>query len=455
MVPHPILVPLFLFAPPDAGLADDPPRDPVAAARAELDAYDAALDAELDAGEADPPGPAMMPTDDAIRLFERRVGGDPRDFANRTVLGQLLLRKAKEDDDHAASARAVTVLRAALAANRDYGPARTHLAVALLAGHGFGEALELARESYQRNPRDTLALAAVGDALLELGRYDEADAAFAGLERQAGRPPAVLARLARSAELRGRRDRAVALIDEALAETSAAGADPQTRAWYASRRAQLAFDAGDLGAAERFHRRALDAVPDYGASRVGLAAVAAARGDLGRAAELYRAAFDEFGEPPMAAALGDVLAADGKPDEANAWWDRAEAGMAEEAKTAETAHLREVSRFLADHARDPARAVELARRDLEIRQDIYAQDTLAFALLRAGELEGAAEASEKALRLGARDANLFYHAGLIAAARGEAGRATELLTEALAINPRFDPRGAADARQTLDRLRGE
>ena len=451
-----VLAALLPFAPPAENPAEPPPpEDAIAAARAELEALDAALDAKERAVGIDPDARpdrgGLMPTGEAIALVERRIGGNERDFLNRTLLGQLLLRKAKEEDDHAAAARAVEVLRKAVAANPAYGPARTYLAVALMRGHGFAEALELARAAFDAGPRDTLALATVGDALLELGRLDEADAAFARLEERAGRSPAVLARLARSAELRGRPGEAAGLIDAALADLGDGG-DPRARAWYASRRAGLAFDAGDLDAAERFHARALAAVPDYAASRIGLAAVAAARGDLDRAAELYRAAAEQFGEPPMLAALGDVLAADGQPAEAERWWDRAEAAMAEEAKTAETAHLREVSRFLSDHARDPARAVDLARRDLEIRQDAGAYDTLAWALYRAGDLDAAAEAAAEANPHESGNAAFLYHAGLIHAARGEVEAARRALTAALARNPRFDPRAAPDARRALDAL---
>ena len=438
----------------------DPPADPIAAARAELEAMDAELDAELEAQEAaDPAGEAdpfasrgLMPTDEAIALFERRIGGNAGDFRNRTVLGRLLLRKAKEEDDHAAAARAVDVLRAARAANPDDGPARTYLAVALLAQHGFAEARELARASAAADPRDTLALATAGDAALELGRIDEADAAFARLQQKIGRSPAVLARLARSAELRGRPGDADELIAEATAAAIAAGAPPGDLAWYEWRRGRLAFDRGDLDAAGERFRRAIELAPDDAPAHAGLAAVAAARGEFDRAIELYTEAVERFGEPPLSAALGDVLAAAGRTEAVAARWDAAEAGMAEEAKTAETPHLREFARFLADHDRDPARAVELARRDLKVRQDVYAHDTLAWALYRAGAPEEAAREAERAAALGTRDATLFYHRGLIHAARGERAAAREALRTALAINPAFDPLGAPAARRALDRL---
>jgi hypothetical protein len=60
---------------------------------------------------------------------------------------------------------------------------------------------------------------------------------------------------------------------------------------------------------------------------------------------------------------------------------------------------------------------------------------------------------QHALRLGTRDALLSYHAGVVAAANGETVRARELLTEALAINPGFDPLQASRARAALEALR--
>ena len=241
------LLAAFWVAPP-ADPAGEPPEDPIAAARAELDALDAELDAEEPA-DADA-GNGLMPTGEAIALIERRIGGNPGDYANRTVLGQLLMRKAKEEDDHAAAARAVAVLREAVAANPAYSPARTYLAVALMANHGFAEALELARASAAEDRRDSLALATVGDALLELGRYEEAAASFAELEAKLGRTPAVLARLSRIAEVNGDPAGAAALIDAALAD-----ADRRRRPARAARVVRLPPGAAGLRRRRPRHRR--------------------------------------------------------------------------------------------------------------------------------------------------------------------------------------------------------
>jgi hypothetical protein len=83
------------------------------------------------------------------------------------------------------------------------------------------------------------------------------------------------------------------------------------------------------------------------------------------------------------------------------------------------------------------------------RGGVYVDDTYAWVLFRAGRLDDARRASEQAMRLGTPDARILYHAGAIRIAVGDpAGRA--LVEKALALNPRFDATGAAEARALLD-----
>jgi len=56
---------------------------------------------------------------------------------------------------------------------------------------------------------------------------------------------------------------------------------------------------------------------------------------------------------------------------------------------------------------------------------------------------------KEALRLGTRDARLFYHAGMIAQAAGDRSGAREYLKQALALNPQFDPMQATIAKRVL------
>jgi Tfp pilus assembly protein PilF len=55
----------------------------------------------------------------------------------------------------------------------------------------------------------------------------------------------------------------------------------------------------------------------------------------------------------------------------------------------------------------------------------------------------------EALRLGTKDARLFYHAGMIARAGGNDNAARDYLRNALSLNPQFDPLQATIARKAL------
>ena len=66
--------------------------------------------------------------------------------------------------------------------------------------------------------------------------------------------------------------------------------------------------------------------------------------------------------------------------------------------------------YYADHDLKPAQAVQLARAELGVRHDIYAYDTLAWTLFKAGQLDEAALNSRRALKWGTRDAQLWFHA---------------------------------------------
>jgi hypothetical protein len=66
----------------------------------------------------------------------------------------------------------------------------------------------------------------------------------------------------------------------------------------------------------------------------------------------------------------------------------------------------------------------------------------------------AARYSREALRLGTRDARLYYHAGVIAYAQGDRSTASRQLQTALQINPAFSILEAPQARALLAELSG-
>jgi tetratricopeptide (TPR) repeat protein len=97
-------------------------------------------------------------------------------------------------------------------------------------------------------------------------------------------------------------------------------------------------------------------------------------------------------------------------------------------------------------------SLDLARKELEVRHDIYTWDALAWALYKNGKLAEAAKASDKALQFGTRDSLILFHAGLIAEGQGESEQARSELKQALRINPHFHLIYADSAQKKLDAL---
>jgi tetratricopeptide (TPR) repeat protein len=110
--------------------------------------------------------------------------------------------------------------------------------------------------------------------------------------------------------------------------------------------------------------------------------------------------------------------------------------------------------FYLDHDVELGKALDLARRELDVRGDIYTHDVLAWALYKNGRAAEALAPMREALRLGTRDARLFFHAGLIHRAVGQPERAREFLQRALSLNPRFHVLQAEAAERALKEIGG-
>lgn len=109
--------------------------------------------------------------------------------------------------------------------------------------------------------------------------------------------------------------------------------------------------------------------------------------------------------------------------------------------------------FYADHDIHLEQALELARKEFEVRHDIYTWDDLAWALYKNSQPEQAVAAMKEALHLETKDPLLLFHAGMIYKRLGDSKRAQDYLQRAIALNPQFHPFYADLARATLQGLR--
>jgi tetratricopeptide (TPR) repeat protein len=394
-----------------------------------------------------PGGNGQLTTDQLLVFWRERVDRDPRDYISMTYLGQTFLRKARESGDTGNHARAEAAFQSAQAINPNYEPTLAYLAALRFTQHQFAAALDLANRAYSRDPRQLQALATIGDAQLELGRYDEAAETYRKLaEKVPG--PAVDSRLARQAWLRGQPDEAIRLARQAVAGGEELGLQGEAVAWYHYQLGDYFFYTGRYAEAAGQYTEAGNRFANYYLAHAGLGKARAAQGRYPEAIASYERAVAVVPQPELLAALGDLYALTGRAAEAEQQYATVEFIGQLEAQN-RVLYNRQLVLFRANHEREIAGAVEMARAEYAVRQDVYGADALAWALFKAGQIDEAAALSERALALGTRDALLLYHAGMIAARQGDHERARRLLNEALAINPGFDPLQATVARQTL------
>lgn len=393
-------------------------------------------------------------TEATIRFMANRVRHDPEDFTAQNGLAGSLLQRVRETNNLDYLVLANHAARASLKSvpeERNSGGLAI-LAQAEFTAHGFAAARDHARRLSKLEPAKSEPYALAGDASLELGDYAAADKAFAWMRALGGKTIGVETRSARFTWLKGQPQEARRHYFTALALALNQPVPPrETVAWCRWQLGETAFSIGDYPTAEQHYRDALITFPHYFRALASLGRVRAARGDRADAIKQYEQAIQVVPDPNFVAALGDLYALTGRQQDAASRYNIVEQ-IAHLSAVNGTLYNRQLALFYADHNLKPQLAYAHATKEYAVRRDIYGADAVAWTALKAGKLEVAQPAIQQALRLGTRDARLFYHAGMIARAGGAKAAARAYLQRALALNPQFDPLQATVARRTLQAL---
>ena len=177
-----------------------------------------------------------------------------------------------------------------------------------------------------------------------------------------------------------------------------------------------------------------------------LARVEAARGRLGPAIARARIASEAVPLPQVVSLLGDLYERDGRT--AAARGQVATVGAIDRLLAANGIRTDlEAALYDADHLRRVSGLVERAKAARAQRPSIYGDDVVAWALARTGRCGEARAWSERSLRLGTRDALLFFHRARIESCLGDRSMARTWARRALAAGPYFSVRWAADVRR--------
>jgi len=391
-------------------------------------------------------------TDQTIRLYQHQVVRSPFQATAYHRLGDAYVQKARETGDATYITLAEEALRKALALTPGSSAVRRHLAYALYFRHAFPDAAAEAREAIALDPTDSHAHGILGDAYLETGRYAEARQTY---DRMIALDQSLYA-LSRRAGLRsleGDPAGAIEDLDRAIADGQVGGRPPESIAWAQWQLGMEYATVGNRTAAADAYLAALETYPRYHRALAALAHVRATEGRHPEAIRLYEQAIAIVPQPDYVAGLGDLLAKAGQAAAARQQYALVEY-IGRLSVLNQVLYNRELAYFYADHDVNLDQALELARRELEVRHDIYAYDVLAWALYKNGQPEAAREAMSEALRLRTRDARLFFHAGLIEHRLGNREAAREYLERALATNPHFHVLQADLARRVLTELGG-
>lgn len=386
-----------------------------------------------------------------IRTLEERVRENPEDFVAYTKLSGYYLQRLRETGDANyldLASRAAQASLKILPAENNPG-ALGALAQVEFAAHNFTAAREHAAQLVAMEPRKAFSYQILGESLLELGNYEQAAEVFEQMQQWGGNGIGAQARLARFDWVRGKTDNARRrlenALDQALAEVPVS---PETVAWCRWQSGEFAFALGRYEDAEQRYREALTDFPDYYRAIAGLARTLAARGDLTNAITEAERAVRVLPDPTFVALLGDLYRASGRETEAQAQYKLVEQ-IARLNDLNGALYNRQLAIFYADHEIKTQEAYKLASKEYEVRRDVYGADALAWTALKTGRIPEAQKAIQEALRLGTRDARLFYHAGMIARAAGDNSAAADYLKRALELSPQFDPIQAPLAHQAL------
>jgi tetratricopeptide (TPR) repeat protein len=382
-------------------------------------------------------------TDQQIKLYESWIQKDPSSIADKILLAGAYIQKTRETTDFGYLQRASKILDQVLAVKQD-NEALHMRSVVELTLHHFSKAAEFAGAMVAKSPGDWQSWGTLGDAQMEMGNYDAGRAAF---ERMLALKPGLASynRIGFYHFVTGDTEAGIKYLRDAA---KASAQFPENKAWCLVDLGNMYFKTGRMDDAEAAYREAIAAFPASHSAHAALGSVLAARGKLEDAVTSYKRAQSITPMVQYAGALYDLYTALGKKELA-----KEQAGLVDIAAQLEEAAGQKANRTLAlifaNQDRNLAKSLELAQADFEIRKDVYTHDALAWAFFKNRRFEEAKAHSEEARKLKTPEPLFHFHAGMIEQAVGNREAARAELDKALALNSNFDFQLAAIARQTL------
>src|SRR5215467_2535376 len=373
----------------------------------------------------------LSPAERSIARAKRLIAKNPKDFEAYNALALALSRRARETSEVKFYAQAEEVLQRSFEISPgNFAGERTQVWL-LLGKHEFAAAFEAAKKLNKKMPDDVMLYGFLTDANAELGNYTDAEAAAQRmLDLRPGSIPA-LTRAAYLRELFGDVDGALDLMEMAYESTPLS--ESEDRAWILTQLAQLNLTVGRGSQAESLLQQALTVFPGYHYALGNLAKVRIQQKRYAEAVEMLKQRYQAAPHPENLYELADALQLAGRTEEANQAFAEFEQKSLVESHRADNSN-HELTFYYADHANQPNKALEVAKREFARRHDVYTLDSYAWALHVNGQSEEASKQIDAALAVGIRNARLFRHAGEIALQCGDGAKAQKYLEQSAELN---------------------
>lgn len=329
------------------------------------------------------------PAEKRIRSARESVADAPSDAeraAGFVALARAYTARARETGDGVHYAQALLALSHAREAAPERGDIVKTEAWVRLGLHEFEPAAALARKRLADAPDDHETWGLLGDALMELGRDEEAADAYQQMMNLRPGPGAYL-RASYYRQRAGDRAGALSLLELALTATSVR--ESEQRAWILVHQASLEerLDHGDR--AEALLQSALGNFPDYHYALSALAEHHLEHGRPEAALPWARRALDVAPHAERWLTLADALRGVGREAEARAAEDTFERSALANIDRPDNENVFLVDYYL-DRRPNPDRALEIARKEAARRPDPSTLERLA----RAEQHHGAAEPAD-------------------------------------------------------------
>ena len=383
------------------------------------------------AQETTSPSEDLSPGVQSIAAARKAISDKPVESAGYNLLATALVRRAQETSDVSFYAQAEDAIKKSLEiAPNNFDAEKIHVSI-LLGQHEFPAALDLARALNKRVPDDVMVYGLLTDANVELGNYKDAeDAAQWMLNLRPGNLPA-LTRAAHLRELFGDTEGAYELME--MAYQSTPPTETGEGAAILTEMGHLRFASGSIDEAEKFFQQVLASVPGYPSALGNLAQVRITQKLYAEAVLLLQQRYQSVPSAKNLYELAEALQLAGHDREAKKSLAEFETkALVDLGKRLNS--NRELIFYYADHAHQPAKALQVAKQEYAWRHDVYTLDAYAWALHVNGQDAEARKQIEAALAVGIRDSTIFAHAGEIALKLGDRAAAQNYLQKALSMH---------------------